>query len=108
MSHYVLISSRDPFTCATTVELYDLAREYRRQGHHVTLFLVENGVLPARAGAHCPALAEALGDGVAVFAEEFSLRMRAIPPAALWNGITPAPLDQVVDALASGHKVVWH
>jgi sulfur relay (sulfurtransferase) complex TusBCD TusD component (DsrE family) len=108
MSHYVLVTSRDPFTSGTTAEWYELAREYRSQGHRVTLFLVENGVLAARAGAHCPALARALADGVAVVADEFSLRERAIPPSALWSGITQVPLDQLVDALASGHKVLWH
>ena len=108
MSNYLLISSRDPFVFATTPDFYELASEYRRLGHRVTLFLVENGVLPAREGARCPALAQALAEGVTVVAEEFSLRARAIPRAALASGIEPAPLDHVVDALASGHKCLWH
>ena len=108
MSHYLLISSRDPFVCATTTDLYELAREYRAQGHSVTLFLVENGVLAAREGARCPALAQAVADGVTVVAEEFSLRARAIPKTALLRGVSPAPLDQVVDALSRGHKTLWH
>jgi hypothetical protein len=74
----------------------------------VTLLLVENGVLSARAGARCPALAQAVAEGVTVMAEEFSLRARAIPQAALASGIAPAPLDHVVDALANGHKCLWH
>jgi sulfur relay (sulfurtransferase) complex TusBCD TusD component (DsrE family) len=108
MSQYVLIASRDPFTSGTTAEWYELAREYRQQGHHVTLFLIENGVLAARVGAHCPSLARALADGVTVVADEFALRARAIPASALWRGITPVPLEQLADALASGHKVLWH
>lgn len=108
MSQYLLISSRDPFTCNGTSDLYELARAYKTEGHSVTLFLVENGVLPARLGARCPALAEALAAGVRVVADEFSLRERAIPEAQLLSGIRPAPLEQIIDGLASGAKALWH
>lgn len=108
MSHYLLISSRDPFTCATTTDFYGLAREYRAQGHEVTLFLVENGVLAAREGARCPELEQTVAGGVVVVAEEFSLRARAVPQNALARGVTSAKLELVVDALARGHKTLWH
>jgi hypothetical protein len=108
MSHYILISSRDPFTCGTTADFYDLARAFRRDGHAVTLFLVENGVLAARAGARCPSLAETVASGVTVLAEDFSLRQRAIPASDLLSGVTRTGLELVLDGLASGNKVLWH
>lgn len=108
MSRYTLISSRDPFTCGTTTDLYELAVAYRRSGHSVTLFLVENGVLAARRGAHCPSLERVISEGVVVLADDFALRERAIPTYALHDGILPAALDRVVDGLVEGVKTVWH
>jgi hypothetical protein len=108
MNRYMLISSRDPFTCGTTVDLYELAMEFKRQGNEVTLFLVENGVLAERAGARCPALAQAVSSGVRVVAERFSLRERAIAEGGLLAGISPAPLEMVCDALAERVRTMWH
>ena len=108
MSHYMLISSRDPFTCGTTAGYYELARDYRGQGHAVRLFLVGNGVLAARRGALVPELADTVAAGVQVLADSFSLRERAITPGALLGGVSPAPLEDVIDALVNGVKVIWH
>lgn len=108
MNRYLLISSRDPFTCGTTVDLYELALEFKRQGDEVALFLVENGVLAARAGARCPELALAVSSGIRVLADRFSLRERAIPEDGLLAGIAPAPLELVLDALAERVRTLWH
>lgn len=108
MSRYVLISSRDPFTCATTRDFYELAGEFKRQGHEVVLFLVENGVFPARAAAHCDALSDVVRAGVTVLADEFALRERAIASTTLRSGIDAAPLAHVVDELAARSRVIWH
>jgi hypothetical protein len=108
MSNYLLISSRDPFTCPQTSELYELASALRRSGHDVTLFLIENGVLAARASADARGLLETVAAGVTVLADDFALRQRAIPIGSLLGAVKPARLERVVDALAGGAKTVWH
>jgi hypothetical protein len=108
MSDYLLISSRDPFTCPATNELYELASALRRDGHSVILFLIENGVLAARASANCRALLETAASGVEVLADDFALRQRAIPSGALLDAVRPAGLERVIDALAGRTKTIWH
>lgn len=49
MSGYVLLASRDPFEAASVLRFYDLAAGLAEEAP-VTLFLVQNGVLPARPG----------------------------------------------------------
>ncbi len=108
MSDYLLISSRDPFTCPATNELYELATSLHRAGHSVTLFLIENGVLAARANADSRVLREAAAAGVQVLADSFALRQRAIPIGALLGAVKPAGLERVIDALAARAKTIWH
>lgn len=108
MSDYLLISSRDPFTCPATREVYELACALRENGHQVTLFLIENGVLAARATADYGALRETTLAGVRVLADEFALRQRAIAKNALLQGVQASGLELVIDALAAGAKTIWH
>ena len=42
-----------------------------------------------------------------VLADDFALRERGIE-GKLTEGVTPAPLDTVVDQLAAGRKTLWH
>src|SRR5215831_12309331 len=99
MSKYVLVESRDPFESGDVPYYYDLAMSLARKGHVVTLFLVQNGVLPARQGPR--------SDG-AVLADDFSLRERGIPDDRLAVGVQRAPLDRVLDLLGEGCKTLWH
>lgn len=108
MSSYMLISSRDPFECGDTEGFYQIAIDLKAKGRDVTLFLVQNGVLPARNSAESKALRHAIGAGVKVLADDFSLRERALDKVALADGITEASLERVVDALAAGTKTLWH
>lgn len=108
MSRYLLISSRDPFTCGSTPSFYQLARDFKLHGHEVILLLVENGVFAGRRGTHCTELASALAAGVTVLAEEFALRQRAIEVSALHEGVASAPLERVVDELELRTKTIWH
>jgi predicted peroxiredoxin len=108
MAGYLLIESRDPFDANDVANFYDLAEGLVRDGSEVTLFLVQNGVLPARQGSRSKALASVAAAGVEVLADEFSLRERGIPSDRLVSGVTPAPLDTVVDQLAEGRKALWH
>ena len=89
-----------------------LAKQFSRrlvaEGNQVTLYLVQNGVLPARPGARTAGLDGLVQAGVEVLADDFSLRERGIPAGRLQAGIKSSPLDVVIDGLAEGCKVIWH
>ena len=108
MSNYLLIESRDPFDSNDTRFCGDLAQQLVAANNEVTIFLVQNGVLPARAGARSGELTKAAGAGVRVLADRFSLKERGIEEKGLVSGVTAAPLEVVMDALAEGAKVIWH
>lgn len=108
MAQYLLIESRDPFESCDTAYYYELASNLAKDGNDVTLFLVQNGVLPVRAGAKETGLAGVAGSGVEILADDFSLRERAIPENGLVDGVKPASLDVVIDQMADGRKTMWH
>ena len=108
MAKYLLIESRDPFETNDVAYYYDLAAGLAKDGNEVTLFLVQNGVLPARKSTRSGALTALMSAGVKVLADEFSLRERGIPAARLLSGVSPAPIDVVVDQLEEGRKALWH
>ena len=108
MASYLLIESRDPFDSNDARFCCDLAQQLAQQGDAVTLFLVQNGVLPARAGARADGLAELAKAGIEILADDFSLRERGIPSDRLSAGVKSAPLDTVIDRLADGWKAIWH
>jgi predicted peroxiredoxin len=107
MARYLLIESRSPWESAQVASFYELARELAGSGHETTLFLVQNGVMPAREGAQDTGLLRIAGR-VRVLADEFSLRERAMAPDRLLKGVDPAGIETVVDALAGGARVLWH
>jgi predicted peroxiredoxin len=107
MAKYLLIESRDPFEVNDVLYYYDLAAALAQEGD-VTLFLVQNGVLPARRSAQSRRLTGLAQAGVRVLADEFSLRERGIRADRLAEGVAPAPLDVVIDQLAEGRKALWH
>jgi len=106
MPEYLLIESRDPFESNDVLYYYDLASGLALAGNQVTLFLTQNGVLPARPSAHSAALSALAESGVTVLADDFSLQERGI--AKLAQGVDAAAIDVVVDHLAAGHKTLWH
>lgn len=108
MSKYLLIESRDPFESNDVPYFYDLAKDLAKKGGTVTLFLVQNGVLPARPSVQAEALAAVAKAGVEVLADDFSLRERGIQSNKLAAGVKAAPLDAVIDRLAEGRKALWH
>jgi hypothetical protein len=108
MAKFLLIESRDPFESADVLDACRLATELAGAGHEVALFLVQNGVLPARPSAHSDVLTRTARAGVRVLADAFSLRERGIGGDRLAAGVEAAPLDVVVDHLAEGCKVLWH
>ena len=108
MAAYLLISSRDPFETTGVVHFYDTARDLAAAGNTVTLFLVQNGVFPARRSRASAVLQDVAGAGVEVLADAVSLRERGIPADRLARGVQEAPLDVVIDHLAAGRKAVWY
>ena len=107
MASYLFIESRNPWESNAVRASYDLARELAGAGHEVTVFLVQNGVMPARRGAEDVGLQTVVGS-VKVLADDFSLRERAIQPDGLIAGVAAAPIEIVVDALAKGVRTLWH
>ena len=103
MNRYLLIQASDAHECRSD-HLRALATGLAGK-HHVTLFLVQNGVQAARSAAS--PLRELVKAGVHVRADEFSLRERGIGVDRLAPGITAAPLDLVIDELAAGAKALW-
>lgn len=108
MAKYLLIESRDPFDSTDVANYYELASGLVKEGNEVTLFLVQNGVLPARKSTKSKPLSDLAEAGVTVLADEFSLRERGIGANRLTAGVKASPLDVVIDQLGDGAKTLWH
>ena len=108
MQRYLIIETRDPFESREGEACYDAAAGLVKQGHQVTLFLVQNGVMPARKSTRSDRLSALADAGVEVLADDFSLRARGIAGDRLARGVKPAPIDVVVDRLVDGCKALWH
>jgi hypothetical protein len=109
MTGYLLIESRDPRESSDVHGyFYELASGLARHGAPVTLFLVQNGVFPARRSSQTGPLEALTRAGVEVLADEFSLRERGIAADRLAAGVGAAPLDLVIDRLAEGRQALWH
>lgn len=108
MAKYLFIESRDPFDSLDSQYLTDLIQGVAARGNQTVLFLVQNGVLPARKGSrHNEAISKLLSDKVKVLADGFSLRERAV--RALVDGVETADMDRLVDLLMEpGTKTIWH
>jgi hypothetical protein len=107
MSRYLLIESRDPFTSNAVAEHVELAVGLKRAGSEVAIYLVQDGVLPCRAGADGGALHEALAAGIEVLADDRSLQERGIGDGDVARGARIAPITRVVDRLADSWKVLF-
>jgi hypothetical protein len=107
MATYLLVESRSPWETGDAGFIGSLSKDLQAQGHDVTVYLVQNGVLPARRGARDTGLAD-LAATVRVFADDFSLRERAIGADALVPGVRPAAIETVVELLARGARALWH
>ncbi len=109
MGKYVLVETRDPFDSADVNASYQLAQGLARAGDEVTVFLVQNGVLPARAGSAAAAKVRELASSATVMADDFSLRERGIRANELADGVSQGEIDDLVDLVADGAcKVIWH
>ena len=78
MAEYLLIESRDPFESNDVGYYCELARGLVEAGNQVTIFLVQNAVLAARASAQAPQLRALAGSGVKILADDFALKERGM------------------------------
>src|SRR5690554_629082 len=75
MSEYFFVQSQDPLSESRCEHQYRLMASLAEAGHTVQVLLVQNGVMPARAGAHAPALEPLLDQaGLTVYADDYSLQ----------------------------------
>lgn len=107
MAKYLLIESRDPYDSRDVGFFYGLATDLAKLGNDVTLFLIQNGVLPARPGAKNGALADVAAAGVEILADDFSLRERGIAEGSLADNVNVVPIEALLDRLAERHKAIW-
>jgi sulfur relay (sulfurtransferase) complex TusBCD TusD component (DsrE family) len=109
MGSYVVVETRDPFDSADVDDLYDLAEGLADEANDVTVFLVQNAVLPVRAASTAGHRLAELSAKTTVLADEFSLRERGIRGDELAAGVRPAGIDTLVDLVVDeGRKVIWH
>jgi sulfur relay (sulfurtransferase) complex TusBCD TusD component (DsrE family) len=107
MASYLLFESQEPFESAEVPRHYELAAGLAQEGNQVTVFLIQNGVSVARRSVGSDAFGRLVRSGVAVLADEFSLRERGIAPSRLAPGVKIATLDDAVDQFAEGRKALW-
>jgi len=108
VAKYIFIQSRDPFSSLEAAHDVEIIAELARAGGDVTVFLVQNGVLPARRSARSEALSELAANGVRVLADDYSLRVRGIAETRLAPGVRVGSLEAVLDAMVEGSKAIWH
>jgi sulfur relay (sulfurtransferase) complex TusBCD TusD component (DsrE family) len=108
MASFVLIESRNPFETSGGCHIYDLAESLARANNRVTVFLVQDGVLAARAGEHTFWFAQLTKAGVVVLADDASVRQRGLIATGLSRSVRTAPRHVVADHIAAGAKALWH
>ena len=78
------------------------------EGNEVTVFLVQNAVLPTRQSKYSKLLEDLSSYGEKLLADDFALQMRGINKDNMINCVGFGKLETVIDSLASGHKVIWN
>jgi sulfur transfer complex TusBCD TusB component (DsrH family) len=108
MAKYLVIESRDPFDSSDSGYFSELVQGIAGRGNQTTLFLVENGVLPACKDAkYSDVIIKLIQNKVEVLADGFSLKERAISNLA--DGVQVANIDRLVDLLLEPDtKAIWH
>ena len=107
-THYVLIETRDPFDSADVDSVFTLAGRLG-DAADVSVYLVENAVLPARAASSAAARITSLAGRTTVLADDFSLRQRGIGVHELAPGVAAASIDRLVELITTpGSKAMWH
>src|SRR5687767_2533314 len=109
MSNYIFIETRDPFESRDTKFVETTATALKQDGHEVTVFLVQNGVLATRRNASDSYVSRLSEAGVNLLADDFSLCERGIQSTELHPGVKPSSIELLVDALLqSNTRAIWH
>ena len=108
MTHYLILESRDPYDSADWATMQEMVIDLKNNGNDVTLFLLQNGVLPARKDTafekHFAGL-KALG--VDILADFFALQERGIQDVVM--SVEKGSLDQLIQlCLTPNTKTIWH
>lgn len=108
MTHYLILESRDPYDSADWGNMQETIVELKKNGHDVTLFLVQNGVLPARKGTSFEKhFTELKTSGINILADLFSLQERGI--YELPKSVEKSNFDRLVElCLTPDTKTIWH
>ena len=109
MSNYVFIESRDPFDSPGMNSVSEAAVALRKEGHTVTVFLVENGVLGARKQAEKSQVPAIVESGVTVLADNFSLQKRGISMEECAPGLQAGSMAHLIELIVRENtKAVWY
>ena len=109
MSNYIFIETRDPFSSTDTHFVTDTAIALRQNGHNVTIFFAQNGVLALRKTAVTSPIPLLVNADIKLLADGFSLSERGILSDELSDGVRPAEIDTLVDLLIKDDtKALWH
>ncbi|MFQ5897062.1 MAG: DsrH/TusB family sulfur metabolism protein [Candidatus Methylomirabilia bacterium] len=90
---------------------FELAEQLRELKHHVTIYLVQDGVFAARkrfqAGKKLASQAKARS--LMLLADEISLRQRGITKERRSEAVNVGTMDDLVDLLMEkSDKAIWH
>ena len=110
MAKYLVVETRDPFDSNDVDDIYELATGLADDdSNDVTVFLVQNGVLPVRKKSSAAKRVAQLAKKVTVLTDDFSLRERGIEVDEVVDGVKSSDIDTLVDLIAEdGRKVIWH
>ena len=107
MAGYVFIAARDPWEGTEGLRVFELAGSLAETRDAVTVYLTENGALAARAEAGERVLSPLIAAGVNVLVDPFALQERGISRDRMVAGVVAAPIEELVDLLASGVPSMW-
>ncbi|MDT3399152.1 hypothetical protein RKE29_21305 [Streptomyces sp. B1866] len=108
MTDHLLIESGGPETGPACERFVADAARLAGDGHHVVLFLVENGVTAALPGASRGVRAFLRGGGE-LWVDAFSAAQRALPAADLLSASRLVEMDEVAAKLLQPRvRAVWH
>lgn len=108
MTDHLLVESGGPESGAGCERFVGDAVRLLQDGHHVVLFLIENGVTAALPGASHGVTAFLRGGGE-LWVDAFSAAQRALPAEDLLPGSRLAGMDEVADRLLAPRlRAVWH
>ncbi|ELS03581.1 DsrE/DsrF-like family protein [Xenococcus sp. PCC 7305] len=108
MTHYLILESRDPYDSADWKKMQDIIVDLKKNGNDVTLFLIQNGVLPIRQGTSFESHFDNLKSlGINILADLFALQERGIKNTA--QSVEKSSIDRLVElSLIPNTKTIWH